>query len=202
MTRTSIASHLNALFLLALTALAAFAPSPAAADPLPQAGHVLMLRHAYAPGIGDPPGFRLDDCASQRNLDASGRAQAAAVGDWLRAQGVRQARVHSSQWCRCQETARLLGLGAVTPTPALNSFFGEPQARDGTLQALRAFLAQQPADGPLLVLVTHQVNIAAVTGRGIGSGEGVLLAREPGGELRVVRTLDFGATSGGGRARG
>lgn len=195
MTRVSIASFLKALPLFALVALAACAPPPAAASPLPQTGHVLLLRHAYAPGIGDPPGFRLDDCASQRNLDASGRTQATAIGDWLRVQGVRQARVYSSQWCRCQETAQLLGLGPVTPLPALNSFFGQPQARDGTLQALRDFLARQSADGPLLVLVTHQVNISAVTGDGIGSGGGVLLARQPDDALRVVRTLDFGASN-------
>lgn len=193
MTRLSIASLLQALFLVTLTSISALGPVQAAANPLPQAGHVLMLRHAYAPGIGDPPSFRLDDCTSQRNLDQTGRRQAAAIGDWLRAQGVRQTRVYSSQWCRCQETARLLGLGAVTPLPALNSFFGQPLARDGTLQALRTFLAQQPSDSPLLVLVTHQVNITAVTGHGIGAGEGVLLALQPGGELRVVRTLDFGA---------
>lgn len=194
MTRVSIARLLKAPSLIVLTVLAAYGP-PAAADPIPQAGHVLMLRHAYAPGIGDPPGFRLDDCASQRNLDQTGRQQAAAIGDWLRAQGVRQARVYSSQWCRCQETARLLELGPVTPLPALNSFFQRPEDSAPTTRALLDFLATQPADGPLLILVTHQVNISAVTGNGIGSGEGVLLARQPDGALRVVRTLDFGASS-------
>ena len=195
MPRVSIASFFKTILLLALATSPACAAPQAPNQPLPQTGHVLMLRHAHAPGIGDPPGFRLDDCVSQRNLDASGRAQAAAIGNWLRAHGVRQARVYSSRWCRCQETAQLLGLGPVTPLPALDSFFGQPQARDGTLQALQAFLAQQPLDGPLLILVTHQVNISAVSvsGSGLGSGEGGLLALQPDGALHLVRLLDFGA---------
>jgi len=185
MTRVSIASLLKALFLIALGAF------PALADPLPQSGHVLMLRHAYAPGFGDPSGFRLDDCASQRTLDATGRAQARAAGDWLRTHGVRNARVYASQWCRTLETARLLDLGPVTPLPALNSFFQQPHAREATTRALTDFLARQPADGPLLVLVTHQVNIQAVAGLSVGSGEAVLLALQPGGPARLVGRLDF-----------
>ena len=85
---------------------------------LQQGGHVLMMRHAYAPGFGDPPGFQLDDCTTQRNLDTAGRAQASAIGDWLRRQGVQEAQVYSSLWCRNLETARLLNLGPVTPLPA------------------------------------------------------------------------------------
>ena len=90
---------------------------------LAKPGRVLMLRHANAPGIGDPPNFKLEDCSTQRNLDAAGRAQAQALGRRLAQAGVREARVYSSQWCRCLETARLLNLGPVTPQPALNSFF-------------------------------------------------------------------------------
>lgn len=181
------------LLLFALPPQTASTESAAPIPPLPQTGHALMLRHAYAPGIGDPPGFRLDDCTSQRNLDPTGRKQAASIGDWLRARGVRQASVYSSLWCRCQETARLLELGPVTPLPALNSFFQRPEDSAPTTRALLDFLEAQPAEGPLLILVTHQVNISAVTGNGIGSGEGVLLALQPVGALRLVRQLDFGA---------
>ena len=67
---------------------------------LTEGGHVLMIRHALAPGTGDPPEFRLGDCATQRNLDERGRTQARAIGDWLRARGVTAAEVYSSQWCR------------------------------------------------------------------------------------------------------
>lgn len=70
--------------------------------------HVLLLRHALAPGTGDPPGFRIDNCSTQRNLDERGRAQARAIGAWLRSRGVTAMAVYSSQWCRCPETARLL----------------------------------------------------------------------------------------------
>jgi len=158
---------------------------------LQQGGHVLMLRHAHAPGFGDPSGFKLDDCTTQRNLDASGRAQAAAIGDWLRRQGVRGAQVYSSQWCRNLETARLLNLGPVTPLPALNSFFEREQDRVGILVALNAFFARQPVDAPLLILVTHFVNIQAIAGSGVGSGEGMLLQLQAGEAPRVVGRVDF-----------
>lgn len=156
-----------------------FAGEPWAAGDLPltelaQPGRVLMLRHAHAPGTGDPPNFSVDDCATQRNLDASGRAQAAALGRRLAQAGIARARVYSNQWCRCVETARLLELGAVETLPALNSFHGRPHERESRLAALRAFLAGLPADGPPLVLVTHQVTINAFTDAGTPSGGGSL----------------------------
>ncbi|WP_373508649.1 histidine phosphatase family protein [Thiocapsa sp.] len=107
-------------------------------------GAVLLLRHAFAPGTGDPEGFRLDDCATQRNLNDAGREQARSIGAWLRARGIEQARVYSSEWCRCTETAELLGLGPVTPLPALNSFFERRGDRGPNLAALEAFLNDQP----------------------------------------------------------
>lgn len=158
---------------------------------LQQGGHVLMVRHAHAPGFGDPAQFKLDDCATQRNLDASGRAQAAAIGEWLRRQGVRDARVYSSLWCRCLETARLIDLGPVTPLPALNSFYEREQERMSSLVALNAFLARQPVDGPLIILVTHFVNIQAIAGSGVGSGEGVLLQLQAGKAPHGVGRVDF-----------
>ena len=155
-------------------------------------GHVLMIRHAYAPGIGDPDGFRLEDCATQRNLSDAGREQARAIGVWLRERGVVRARVYSSQWCRCLQTARLLGLGSVNELPALNSFFEHPENRDPNIAALRRFLASQPRDGELIVLVTHQVTISALIGEFTSSGHGVLLALEEDGQLRQVGRTGFG----------
>jgi len=87
-------------------------------------GHILMIRHAYAPGSGDPANFKIGDCATQRNLDDRGRSQARAIGDWLRSKGIKDAKIYSSQWCRCLETATLLGLGPVAELPALDSFYG------------------------------------------------------------------------------
>ncbi len=133
-----------------------------------------MLRHAYAPGTGDPPNFRLDDCATQRNLDDTGRAQAAALGEQLARAGIAHAKVYSSQWCRCLETARLLKLGAVEALPALNSFYARPQERDTDVAAMRGFLAGLPKDGPPVVLVTHQFTITAFTDKGTPSGGGSL----------------------------
>ena len=154
-------------------------------------GHVLVIRHAEAPGFGDPQDFRLGDCTTQRNLNESGRAQARAIGDWLRARGIERARVYSSQWCRCLETASLLRLGAVTELPALNSFFERPQQREPNLAALRNFFDHQPADGELMVLVTHQVTITALSGVVPASGTGVLMVLEPEGEARTVARIDF-----------
>ena len=154
-------------------------------------GHVIMIRHAYAPGTGDPDHFRIDDCTTQRNLSDQGRAQAHEIGRWLRRQGITAARVYSSQWCRCLETARLLGLGPVTALPALNSFFDRPQDREPNLTALRAFLSRQPTDGELIVLVTHFVTISGITGKGVASGQGVVLKLQEDGEARFIGPLPF-----------
>ena len=174
-----------------LTAGTAAADKPPAVESLTAGGMVLMLRHARAPGLGDPPGFRLGDCATQRNLDGEGREQARRIGRWLGRQGVAAARVFSSQWCRCLETARLLELGPVAELPALNSFFARAADQAPRLEALRGFLAALPSGGPLVVLVTHQVTITALTGETIGSGVGVLLRLTGNGAFEVLGRMDF-----------
>jgi phosphohistidine phosphatase SixA len=156
---------------------------------LSRPGRVLMLRHATAPGFGDPPGFRLEDCTTQRNLDAAGREQARLLGARLRAAGIRRAKIYSSQWCRCLETARLLGLGSVRPLPALNSFFDRPDARARNLAALEAFLSRLPRDDGPVVLVTHQVTISAITDRGVRPGGGAVLRLDGTGKPPVVAAL-------------
>lgn len=167
--------------MVAATSARPLLANDAVAERLREPGAVLLIRHAPAPGIGDPDGFRLDDCATQRNLNDEGRQQARAIGDWLRGRGIAQARVYSRQWCRCLETAGLIDLGPVTELPVLNSFFERPAERDGRLAELRRFLAAQPGDGGLLVLVTHQATISAVSGIFADSGMGVLMARGEGG---------------------
>lgn len=149
-------------------------------------GYVIMLRHALAPGVGDPPEFELTDCATQRNLDATGRAQARRIGEKFRAAGVAHAAVYSSQWCRCLETARLLDLGPVTELPALNSFYERPQDRDPNIQALWSFIESLPIDGGPVLLVTHQVTISAITGSGATSGAAVILKLQTEGAPLVV----------------
>ena len=138
-------------------------------------GRVLIVRHALAPGTGDPDNFKIDDCSTQRNLDASGRKQALAMGEWLRSQGVERARVFSSQWCRCKDTAELMKLGPVTELPALNSFYQRWEEKESSMRALSRFLSEQNVDETLIVLVTHQVTITALTGVYPTSGTGVLL---------------------------
>ncbi len=149
-----------------------------------QAEHVILLRHARAPGTGDPPNFRLGDCSTQRNLSKAGRDQASRIGARLRAAGLASTTVYSSQWCRCQETARNLGVGPVVELPALNSFFSFPGWESDQTRALRAWIASADLSRPV-VLVTHQVNITALTGVVPAEGEILILRRDP-GKLSVV----------------
>lgn len=138
---------------------------------------VALMRHAEAPGTGDPAGFRLDDCASQRNLSAAGRDQAARLGERFRSNGIAAAEIRSSAWCRCRDTATGLGLGPVQVAAPLNSFFGAPGSADDSTAALRQLIAGLPAGKPA-VLVTHQVNITALTGIYPRSGEVVAIRRD------------------------
>lgn len=174
------------MLLLLLASRPGFAQDAEAAwAALRQGGHVALVRHALAPGTGDPATFRLDDCATQRNLSPAGRAQAKAIGANLRWHGVGVDGVYSSQWCRCLETARLMGLGEVIALPALNSFFTEPEREPRQMGELRAWLAEQPRAGAI-VLVTHQVVITALTGIVPASGEIVVVRAPAGGGLELV----------------
>ena len=170
--------------LLALPALAHADEAPLLAA-LREGRAVALMRHAAAPGTGDPASFRLGDCSTQRNLSEEGRAQARATGARLRAAGITRARVYSSQWCRCLETAGLLGLGDVTELPALSSFFGNRARGPQQSAALAAFLRDRPPGAPL-ILVTHQVNITALTNGFVRSGEIVLVALPLGEQPEVL----------------
>lgn len=149
-----------------------------------RAGSIVLFRHANAPGVGDPQAFRLGDCSTQRNLDAAGRAQARRIGERLRAQGVTVGKVLASQWCRTLETAELAFPGRVTAEAAFNSFFQDRNnAARQTAQARSLLL---PWSGPgALVVVTHQVNISALTDSFTASGEGIVL-RPLGQQLKIV----------------
>lgn len=151
--------------------------------------YVVLLRHALAPGTGDPPGFRVDDCTTQRNLSEAGRQQARAMGQAFRQRGVRVDRVLSSQWCRCLETAELMDVGMVEPFTPLNSFFRDRRTADSQTADVEAFLRQQPSQG-VVVMVTHQVNITALTGIVPPSGQGVVVAVGGDQALETIGTLD------------
>jgi len=164
-------------------------PESALWEALRSGGHVVLLRHALAPGTGDPPGFRLGDCQTQRNLSMQGREQATRIGELFRNHGMQTARVFSSQWCRCLETARLLDLGPVEERPVLNSFFNDFSRRDPQTGELRGWLDELPLSEPV-VLVTHQVNITALTGVYPASGELVIVRRGENGNLDVIGTVE------------
>jgi phosphohistidine phosphatase SixA len=183
------------LLLAALAGLAAvcIAPLSHAADAwteLARPGAIVLFRHATAPGVGDPDHFKADNCATQRNLDETGRREARRLGEQFRQRGIRVGAVLSSQWCRTRETARLAFGDGARDEPAFNSFFRQPQAaREAQTARARAVISSWRGPG-VLVVVTHQVNIQALTGVGASSAEGVVVAAAPDGQLKVLATLE------------
>ena len=178
--RRAIVFSLLALPLLGLPTWAASGDPLSSAEVtrlLKTGGVALLLRHGQTePGVGDPPGFTLGDCKSQRNLSSDGRAQVRAMADRAKKDGIRFARVYTSQWCRCRDTAQLLTQSNDPPRewPVLNSqFAGNPTTADANQQIV-ALLRTSPANESWL-LVTHQVNISSITGISPTSGEGVLV---------------------------
>ena len=164
------------------------AASDEAWQALRQGGTVALMRHARAPGTGDPAGFRLGDCSTQRNLSVEGREQARALGARFAAERIRIARVLSSRWCRALETATI-GFGdGVEQLPALDSFFDERGARESRTEALRRLVEEWSARDGVLVLVTHQVNVTALTGSSVGEGEVLVLAPRQAG-FTLVGTI-------------
>lgn len=149
---------------------------------------VALMRHALAPGVGDPPGWRLEDCATQRNLDAAGRAEAQAAGARLQREGVRFAKRLSSPWCRCRDTARLLDLGPVEIEPRFSNAYVLADRRDALAQGGREVIAAWQGPGPLLV-VTHGENIRALTGRSPDTTEVVVVAPDAAGALREIGSI-------------
>ncbi len=150
-------------------------------------GAIVLLRHAPAPGYSDPPQFRLGDCSTQRNLDDHGREQARRLGIAFRARNIRVGAVWSSQWCRCRETADLAFPGQAREDAVFNSFFEDSGRGPAQTDAARQRLRQWNGPG-VLVVVTHQVNITALTGIVPAAGEAVVLHPDR-GELRVVARL-------------
>lgn len=178
-----------AVVLLGVGTAGARADDAAVWAALRQGGVVALVRHGDAPGVGDPPGWRLGDCATQRNLGERGRAEARAVGARLRAERVAIGRVVSSPWCRCVDTATLLDLGPVQVEPAFANAFVLSDQRESLRERGRAVAAAWRGPG-VLVVVTHGENINALTGRGVAPAGIVVVA--PGGSdgaLREIGTL-------------
>lgn len=183
--RTTLAA--TAVALAAVAAVAQPATGSASDWSAITSGTIVLFRHAQAPGGGDPPEFRLDDCRTQRNLDDAGRAQARRIGEQFRARGIGVTAVRSSQWCRARETADLAFPGLRRDEPAFNSFFGRREQADAQTAAARAVLADWKGPG-VMVVTTHQVNISALTGRFTASGEGIVV--RPGADgLQVLGSV-------------
>lgn len=125
--------------------------------------YVVLVRHADAPGNGDPDSFRLDDCSTQRNLSERGRDEARALGAVFRERGIRVAKVVTSRWCRALETAELMEVGKVEPEPAFDNLrFNERRNNDLT-ELARTFIGSWHGPG-VLIAVTHDSNLKALTG--------------------------------------
>lgn len=179
LTRRRLAvAMLVGLMLVGLDARPVWASEDAAWTALRQGG-VVLFRHANAPGGGDPVGMRIGDCATQRNLDERGRAQARRIGDIFRSRGIAVGRVLTSQWCRARETAELAFPGQSADEPAFNSFFDDRSKGPAQTKAARALLAAWRGPGALVV-TTHQVNITALTGIAPSSAEGVVIRMQNG----------------------
>jgi phosphohistidine phosphatase SixA len=171
-------------------ALMASSASPADAwSDLSRPGAIVLLRHATAPGVGDPAGFKLDVCATQRNLDDKGRAEARKLGEEFRSRKIEVGAVLSSQWCRTRETARLAFGDRVRDEPLFNSSFLAPADISGAQTARARSLLMRWRGPGTLVVVTHQVNITALTGVNPSSAEGVVLRPASDGSLKVVGTI-------------
>ena len=154
------------------------------ANDLQDGHHVLLMRHADAPGYGDPTGYVIGQCSTQRNLDDYGKRQAKAIGVWLASQGIQKADVFSSPWCRCLDTATLLNKGPIKIEPSLGSFFDNMSLEKKQTKELEGLIKSElsrQSKAPL-ILVTHHVNIQAFTGKVVGVGDMVLVKVNKNGE--------------------
>ncbi|WP_261397850.1 histidine phosphatase family protein [Maritimibacter alkaliphilus] len=191
LTRSPVRRDLPALA-AALLLGAATVPTAATAGPydaLEQPGAQAIMRHARAPGTGDPAGFTLGDCSTQRNLDGTGRAQARATGAALEAAGIRFDHVYASAWCRATETAELMNLGPVANLPLIDSFWNERAEGDSRTRALIEEIGSWP-EGSRSLMVTHQVNITALTDVFPASGEIVVFRVTKGGMVEVLDRIE------------
>jgi phosphohistidine phosphatase SixA len=142
---------------------------------LQSGGHIVLMRRAQTvPGVGDPPNLNLKDCSTQRNLNDVGRAQSRAWGEAFRTRNIAVGGVFSSVWCRCVDTAKL-AFGRVETWPALNSHFDSPASADLQAQQVRGGVGVRMQAGKNLVLVTHQVNVTALSGQTPTMGEAIVL---------------------------
>jgi broad specificity phosphatase PhoE len=181
---TLIRIALAALILSAAASPPAHALSDKAIAPLKAGGHVILMRHAQTvAGTGDPQGFKLGECSTQRNLNDAGREDARRFGEELRNSGIAIDRVLSSPWCRCIDTATLAVPDRQPQEDAsLSSFVNvrDPDTRRSALEQMRATIAAWTGPGNLL-MVSHQVTISALAGESLAQGGFLVVKPKPGG---------------------
>ena len=135
--------------------------------------NVIFIRHALAPGFGDPSDFIKGDCNTQRNLNDQGRLQAQLIGNYLKKSNLIFSEILTSEWCRCVDTAKELNIGKWETFSGLNSFFEGHEKKDSVMAKLQRKLDSLKTSD-LVLFVTHQVVIAELTGAVPRSGEMVL----------------------------
>ena len=149
-------------------------------------GYILFIRHALAPGTGDPSHFRLQDCQTQRNLSQQGVEQAKELGAQLSQAGLKIADIFTSQWCRCKDTAKY-AFGDYKEFTALNSTFQSPYNKNERkqLKELYSFVKKWNGNGKNLILITHYSIITATTTAVPSSGEIVIVDKN----FKVLGTI-------------
>ena len=154
---------------------------------LEEGGKLIFIRHAYAPGSGDPDNFNLNDCSTQRNLSKEGQRQAEYIGEFFRNNKVKIDKVLSSEWCRCKETAKIAFKNFSTNS-FLNSFYSSKFAKnkDKQVKALKEYIQKFKSDKNL-VLVTHYVLISEILNYGPSSGEIVVSNKN----LNIIGSLEI-----------
>jgi phosphohistidine phosphatase SixA len=153
-------------------------------------GFVVLLRHAQTvPGTGDPPGFRLDDCATQRNLSAGGKLQAGRIGQAFERENINVVQVLSSQYCRCLATAELMDVGPVTSAPSLNSIFEDRSTADAQIEQTQEYVLNHRGQAGVIVMVTHSANISALSGISPQPGDAIILRANEQGTIDVAGQL-------------
>jgi phosphohistidine phosphatase SixA len=148
-------------------------------------GQVVAIRHTITtPGFGDPPGMRLEDCSTQRNLSEEGREHARRIGEAFRLHRIPIDQVLTSPWCRCVETASL-AFGKADIHHALGNLFGRPENRQKQVDQLSVLVGERRKGGNL-VLLTHGSTIMALTRVSPAPGEVVVLTPQGAGRFAMA----------------
>tara|TARA_B100000614_G_C14439319_1_gene449541 strand:- start:366 stop:923 length:558 start_codon:yes stop_codon:yes gene_type:complete len=155
--------------------------------PAQEGDKIIWIRHALAPGGGDPKGFKIEDCKTQRNLNEIGINQSKKIGQLFKSKSIKIDQVLSSQWCRCKDTAKY-AFGDFKEFSALNSTFSPPfdKNKNKQIKELKNFINNWNGKGKNLVLVTHYVIILAMTGETSSSGELIITDKD----LKILSTIN------------